>query len=43
MVIHGMLHLLGYEHSTNEQKSIMWQNQNKILKANEIRLNKLPE
>jgi len=43
MVIHGMLHLLGYEHFTNEQKSIMWQKQSKILKANEIRLNKLPE
>jgi probable rRNA maturation factor len=43
MVIHGMLHLLGYDHSTKEQKTIMWQRQSEILKSNEISLNQLPE
>lgn len=43
MVIHGMLHLLGYDHNTEDQKSEMWQSQNAILKAIGITLNKLPE
>lgn len=43
MVIHGMLHLLGYDHSTKEQKSIMWLRQSEILNANGIMLNQLPE
>ncbi|MBE0686471.1 MAG: rRNA maturation RNase YbeY, partial [Anaerolineaceae bacterium] len=43
MVIHGMLHLLGYDHMTEDQKSEMWQSQNEILLANRIKLNQLPE
>jgi len=43
MVIHGMLHLLGYDHTTDDHKSEMWQSQNEILLANKIYLNRLPE
>lgn len=43
MVIHGMLHLLGYDHNSEDQKSEMWQSQNEILMANRIKLNQLPE
>ncbi len=43
MVVHGMLHLLGYDHMTEDQKSEMWQSQNEILLANGIKLNQLPE
>lgn len=43
MVVHGMLHLLGYDHMTEDQKSNMWQSQNEILLANGIQLNQLPE
>ena len=43
MVIHGMLHLLGYDHNTDDQKSEMWRSQNEILLANGIKLNQLPE
>jgi probable rRNA maturation factor len=43
MVVHGMLHLLGYDHMTEDQKSEMWQSQNEILLSNGIKLNQLPE
>jgi probable rRNA maturation factor len=43
MVIHGMLHLLGYDHTTDDQKLQMWQRQNDILRSNRIMLNQLPE
>jgi probable rRNA maturation factor len=43
MVVHGMLHLLGYDHVTEEQKSEMWKSQNMILMANQIKLHQLPE
>lgn len=43
MVVHGMLHLLGYDHNTEDQKSEMWQSQSEILLANGIKLNQLPE
>ncbi|PKO07560.1 MAG: rRNA maturation RNase YbeY [Chloroflexi bacterium HGW-Chloroflexi-3] len=43
MVIHGMLHLLGYDHNTVDQKSDMWKSQNKILMSNGIKLNQIPE
>lgn len=43
MVVHGMLHLLGYDHSNDEEKSIMWETQRKILENLEIHLNTIPE
>lgn len=32
LVTHGMLHLFGYDHATDEDKEDMWKMQNKILK-----------
>ncbi len=31
LVVHGMLHLLGYDHATPEEKAAMWTRQNEIL------------
>lgn len=31
LVVHGVLHLLGYDHATNEEKSVMWAEQAKVL------------
>lgn len=31
LVVHGTLHLLGYDHSTDEEKAIMWGEQAKVL------------
>jgi probable rRNA maturation factor len=31
LVVHGTLHLLGYDHSTDEEKNIMWSEQAKVL------------
>ena len=31
LVVHGVLHLLGYDHAESDQKSRMWDTQNKIL------------
>jgi probable rRNA maturation factor len=43
MIIHGMLHLLGYDHEDEQSKSIMWDYQNKILEKLQIELNSIPE
>ena len=43
LVIHGMLHLLGFDHATEEQKLRMWEVQNKLLALNDINLNRMPE
>jgi rRNA maturation RNase YbeY len=43
MIIHGMLHLLGYDHEDEQAKSIMWDYQNKILEKLQIQLNSIPE
>lgn len=43
MVIHGMLHLIGFDHDTIEKKSIMWNYQSKILESLQINLKNLPE
>jgi probable rRNA maturation factor len=43
MIIHGFLHLLGYDHDDENKKSKMWHLQDKILKMNNIQLNQLPE
>lgn len=32
LVVHGVLHLLGYDHSTDEEKAVMWaEEQAKVL------------
>lgn len=31
LVVHGVLHLLGYDHSTEEEKAVMWAEQAKVL------------
>jgi len=31
LVVHGTLHLLGYDHSTDEEKTVMWAEQAKVL------------
>ena len=33
LVVHGVLHLLGYDHATPEEKAAMWARQNAILTA----------
>ena len=33
LVIHGILHLLGYEHHTNDQEILMTDSQSKILRS----------
>jgi probable rRNA maturation factor len=43
LVIHGTLHLLGYDHSTTQEKEIMWQIQSRVLEIIGCQINKLPE
>lgn len=43
LVIHGMLHLLGYDHVTPELKEEMWTLQAQFLKKLDIAIKKLPE
>lgn len=43
LVIHGMLHLVGFDHTTEEQKLCMWEVQNKLLTLNDVNLNRMPE
>lgn len=31
LVVHGVLHLLGYDHATDEEKAVMWAEQAKVL------------
>lgn len=31
LVVHGTLHLLGYDHATDEEKAVMWEEQAKVL------------
>lgn len=33
LVVHGVLHLLGYDHASEEEKSLMWTRQGAILRA----------
>ena len=40
--IHGLLHLLGYDHIDDEQKEEMWKYQNMYLEKCGIRLNRRP-
>jgi len=43
MIIHGVLHLCGFDHLNNDEKIEMWALQSKILEKLDIHLNKLPE
>jgi len=31
LVVHGVLHLLGYDHASDEEKTLMWNEQAKVL------------
>lgn len=41
LTVHGILHLLGYDHHTPAAKSQMWQLQGQILKQNDVHLKKI--
>jgi probable rRNA maturation factor len=43
LVIHGLLHLLGYDHATQEMKSEMWGVQQRFLLKLSVDIKKLPE
>jgi len=43
LVIHGILHLLGYDHTTPELKTEMWSVQARLLDQLGIQINQLPE
>lgn len=43
LIVHGILHLLGYDHATPEDKEEMWRIQGEILNKLGIQINKLPE
>ncbi len=43
LVVHGVLHLLGYDHHDEEQKRIMWQAQAEILAEIGCEIKNLPE
>ncbi len=43
LVIHGMLHLLGFDHHTEAEKQEMWDLQKKLLETLSIQINQLPE
>jgi probable rRNA maturation factor len=42
LVVHGTLHLLGYDHNTKLEKKKMWDQQTYYLSKNNIRV-KIPE
>ena len=43
LTVHGVLHLLGYDHIEPEAKTTMWKVQNDILEAVNVFIKKLPE
>jgi len=43
LVIHGILHLLGYDHAEPDGKAEMWQVQQELLQSVGVRINRLPE
>lgn len=43
MIIHGVLHLSGFDHDTPTNKEQMWKNQSEILNKLNISLTNLPE
>lgn len=43
MIIHGLLHLFGFDHDNDGSKSVMWNYQSKILESLQIKLKNIPE
>ncbi len=43
LVVHGMLHLLGYDHATPELKTEMWELQAQLLAGLSVDIKRLPE
>lgn len=43
LLIHGILHLLGYDHDNNSHKDEMWKLQNKIMSDLKIHIHQMPE
>jgi probable rRNA maturation factor len=43
LVIHGLLHLFGYDHDTPAKKEQMWSLQSQFLQQNGILINQLPD
>lgn len=39
LTIHGLLHLLGFDHSNDDEKSKMWEMQAKIVEQMDLRIN----
>lgn len=43
LIVHGVLHLLGYDHTDGAEKNKMWQIQASILEQIGCKINQLPE
>jgi probable rRNA maturation factor len=43
LIVHGVLHLLGYDHTTEAEKNTMWQKQASILQSIGCEIFSLPE
>lgn len=43
LIVHGILHLLGYDHDDDESKQEMWSIQNELIGMMGISINQLPE
>ncbi len=43
LIVHGILHLAGYDHGTEEEKINMWKIQKEILDRLGCKINRLPE
>jgi probable rRNA maturation factor len=43
LIVHGMLHLLGYDHAEQDEKQEMWEHQKAILSDLDVHLNRFPD
>lgn len=43
LIVHGLLHLLGYDHDNESNKNKMWNMQSAILNSLDLKINKIPE
>ncbi len=41
LVVHGVLHLLGYDHDSAANKASMWKLQSRVLAQNHVQINKI--